>query len=124
MITAGSSNPVIRELLAHHPEVSSLFETSYGGVEFVTNRRRHVGFAGGEVGGVVELMDNNPLVCAEDAWVPSPGGALSVLALGPLLEAGLVVEPPAILLSFEDEEAEIARALAMVAYTGGFALNC
>ena len=124
MIIAGSSDPVIGELLAKHPEVSSVFETSYGGIEFVTNRLRHISFAGGEVGGVVELMDNNPLVCADDAWVPSAGGVLSVLALGPLLEAGLVVEPPAILLSFEDDEAEIARALATVAYTGGFALNC
>ena len=69
-------------------------------------------------------MDNNPLVCADSAWVPSAGGALAVLALGPLLEAGLVVEPPAILLNFPDSEEEVSKALATVAYSGGFSFNC
>jgi N-acetyl-gamma-glutamylphosphate reductase len=64
------------------------------------------------------------LVCADNAWVPSAGGALAVLALGPLLEAGLVVEPPAILLSFEDSEEEVAKGLMTVAYNNGFSFNC
>ena len=72
----------------------------------------------------MELMDNNPLVCGDRTWVPSPGGVLAVLALGPLLEAGLVVEPPAVLLSFDDSEEEVAKALSTVNYTGGFSFNC
>ncbi len=126
MILAGSSDPVIDALLRRHPEVSGVLCTSSKGIEFGTNRRRFVTSSdiGGEVGGVVELMDNNPLVCSDQAWVPSAGGSLAVLALGPLLEAGLIVEPPAILLSFEESEDELARGLKTVGYEDGFSFNC
>ena len=126
MIKAGSSDPSIRSLLEHHPDVEPLIETEFHGIEFETNRRRRVSPSqfGGEIGGVVELMDNNPLVCADEAWVPSAGGTLAVLALGPLFEAGLIVEPPAILLSFEDSEEEVLRGLATVGYSGNITLNC
>lgn len=123
---AGSANTAIASLLAGHPEVTEILVTDFAGIEFETNRKRFVSpsWLPVEIGGVVELMDNNPLVCADNAWVPSAGGALAVLALGPLLEAGLLVEPPAILLSFEDSEEEVAKGLMTVAYTNGFSFNC
>ena len=126
MIRAGSSNQVIQSILKCHPEIGEIFVSQCPGIEFETNRMRTVSFDSlkSEIGGVVELMDNNPLVCADSAWVPSPGGTLSVLALGPLLEAGIVVEPPAILLSFEESESEIEKGLRTVAYDQGFSLNC
>jgi hypothetical protein len=126
MIRAGSADPAITSILTNHPDVFELLETNYGGIEFETNRRRFVSpsSVAGDLGGVVELMDNNPLVCSDNSWVPSAGGALAVLALGPLLEAGLVVEPPAILLSFIDSEEEVAKALATVSYANGFSFNC
>ncbi|MBS1702377.1 MAG: hypothetical protein JST12_12000 [Armatimonadetes bacterium] len=126
MIRAGSANPILRDLLAKHPDVAEVIDTNCLGIEFVTNRHRFVQPSGAkvELGGVVELMDNNPLVCADSAWVPSPGGALTTLGLGPILEAGLVVEPPAVLLSFEDDEANIVRALTTTGYSGGITFNC
>ena len=126
MIQAGSSNPAILAILKGHPEVESLLETEFPGIEFETNRRRFVApsSVSSELGGVVELMDNNPLVCGDSAWVPSAGGALAVLALGPLLEAGLVFEPPAILLSFEDTDEEAIKGLRTVAYDGDISFNC
>ena len=126
MIQAGSANPVIQSLLAKHPELDASLATDCPGIEFVTNRHRFIypGNSRAELGGIIELMDNNPLVCADEAWVPSAGGALATIALGPILEAGLVVESPAILLSFEDDEAEVERALATAGYTGGITFNC
>lgn len=125
MIRAGSANPVLQGLLEQHPEVDASLETTFSGIEFETNRRRFVypGLHDADTGGVVELMDNNPLVCATTAWIPSPAGILATLALGPLLEAGLVVEPPAVLLSFPADEAEVEEALATVNYTGGISFN-
>jgi hypothetical protein len=126
MIRAGSTDLAIRSLLSRHPSVTEVIETNCPGIEFETNRRRYVmpEDFGGELGGVVELMDNNPLVCGDSAWVPSAGGVLATLALGPLLEAGLVVEPPAVLLSFTDSEKNIEQALATCSYHGGIAFNC
>lgn len=39
--------------------------------------------------GLVELADNNPFVCAERVSAPSPISTLALIALGPLLRAGL-----------------------------------
>ncbi len=125
MIRAGSADPAISALLSKHPMVTATLENECKGIEFETNRRRSVTSPdGSELGGVVELMDNNPLVCADTAWVPSAGGTLVALALGPLLEAGLVVEPPAVLLSFEEDESGVQTGLKSVGYTGDFAFNC
>ena len=126
MIQAGSANSAVRNLLARHPDVSSLLDTTCEGIEFVTNRSRFVypSSLGEEHGGIVELMDNNPLVCGDIAWVPTPGGTLATIALGPILEAGLVVEPPSVLLSFEDSEEGVEKGLATTGYTGGITFNC
>ncbi len=126
MIRAGSANAEIQSLLVRHPEVDASLETTCAGVEFFTNRTRFIygDPSQSDLGGVIELMDNNPLVCADSAWVPNPAGTLAVLALGPLLEAGLVVEPPAVLLSFEAEEDGVNEALATIGYTDGVTFNC
>lgn len=50
--------------------------------------------------GLVELVDNNPLVCADAFSVPDAGSTLAAIALGPLAKAGLIVEPPRLLASF------------------------
>jgi hypothetical protein len=125
MITANSSNSEIVALLTQHTKVEIGGEAS-SVISFVTNRKRSVcaSGSGGEVGGLVELMDNNPLVCADSAWVPTPAGTLVLIALGPLIEAGLIVEPPAVILSYEDEEQGILNALATVQWQDGIALQC
>lgn len=50
--------------------------------------------------GLIELIDNNPLVCADTFSVPDPGATLAAIALGPLAKADLIVEPPRLLASF------------------------
>lgn len=47
-----------------------------------------------EVAGLVELMDNNPMVCGDEVSVPGPVGTLALIAFGPLIRAGLLVEAP------------------------------
>ena len=105
MISAGSSNPIISELLLGHPKV----EVTHSEAKGITFASRSVAQSSGEVGGLIELIDNNPLVCAEHGWVPSPAGTLTLIALGPIAEAGLLVEPPAVLTSFPDVEQEVVE---------------
>ena len=69
--------------------------------------------------GLVELMDNNPIVCADEVSVPSPAGTLALIALGPLARAALLSEPPVLMLSFEASEDEIAAALRSEGFDGG-----
>jgi hypothetical protein len=46
-------------------------------------------------------MDNNPMVCADSFSVPDPGATLALVAFGPLVRAGLIVEQPSLVASFE-----------------------
>jgi hypothetical protein len=105
VISAGSSNPIISELLLGHPKV----EVTQSEAKGITFASRSVAQSSGEVGGLIELIDNNPLVCADHGWVPSPAGTLALIALGPIAEAGLLVEPPAVLTSFPDVEQEVVE---------------
>lgn len=94
MIRAASpSDPFLRSLLEGHPFVE-VAERVEGEASLLFSRgdwQRSVwqGRASG-LAGLVELTDNNPLVCADDFSVPSPLATLGLIALGPLLRAGLV----------------------------------
>jgi hypothetical protein len=46
----------------------------------------------GALTGLIELTDNNPFVCAERVSTPSPLSTLALIALGPLIRAGLPTE--------------------------------
>ena len=119
-MTAGSSNPLISELLRSHPRIEPV-SSSQVGIEF---GQRSVAPSCAEVGGLIELIDNNPLVCAAEAWVPSPAGTLALLALGPIAEAGLLIEAPAVLASFPDaDQALIERELLSANWEGGIMLQ-
>jgi N-acetyl-gamma-glutamylphosphate reductase len=76
-----------------------------------------------DFGGLIELMDNNPIVCADVVHVPSPAATLSLIALGPLTEAGLLLEEPVIMLSFDEDEEYIAATLHTVNWNKGFTLG-
>lgn len=102
MIEAGSANSTIQARLRRHPKVRPV-ESDAPGIRF---GNRSVSLSTGEVGGLIELIDNNPLVCADHGWVPSPAGTLALIALGPIAEAGLLVEAPAVITSFPDATAE------------------
>ncbi|HWD39491.1 MAG TPA: hypothetical protein VG944_11625 [Fimbriimonas sp.] len=69
--------------------------------------------------GLVELMDNNPLVCADTMSVPSASGTLALIALGPLGTAGLLQEEPTFISNCPVDEEDIGECLATTGWSGG-----
>lgn len=69
--------------------------------------------------GLVELIDNNPLVCADVASLPTPSATLALIALGPLLRAGLLVESPTLTFSFSADPESIADHLELMGWHHG-----
>lgn len=53
---------------------------------------------------MVELIDNNPMVCADWVSLPSPAATLFLIAVGPLAKAGILVEGPVFLTNLEVDE--------------------
>jgi hypothetical protein len=112
----------LRQLLEGHPHVA-LDATETGATlafdQDGRERRIWRNRPDVELFGLVELIDNNPLVCATDFSLPSAGGTLATIALGPLLRSSLVCEPPAILLNFEEPETAILKTLATLNWEDG-----
>lgn len=63
--------------------------------------------------GLIELMDNNPIVCADAASCPGPAATLALIGLGPLARASLLTLPASVELNFDKGVDEIAAALEM-----------
>src|SRR5215218_131169 len=92
---AEASDPRLLELLRNHPRVAEVTTSDEPCLAFHQgpwNRRVLSGDPTPALAGLVELMDNNPLVCADEASVPDPASTLALIALGPLIRAGLLVE--------------------------------
>lgn len=105
--SAASANPHVRELLRKHPEVASVTESENPGLDFTLNGwNRAVSFdqGSGALLGIAELVDNNPLVCADVMVLPNAGETLALIALGPLISAGLLVETPTVLSNVAIED--------------------
>lgn len=91
------SNPVLVRLLSGHPEVELVSGACSGALCLSQDgweRRLVVGDPAIEAGGLVELADNNPMVCADVVGVPGPVATLALVSLGPLVQAGLLLEEP------------------------------
>jgi N-acetyl-gamma-glutamylphosphate reductase len=69
--------------------------------------------------GLIELMDNNPLVCAERASIPGALATLGLICLGPLARAEMLAGRPSVAPSFEDDGAELAAALQLEGFSQG-----
>jgi hypothetical protein len=109
-ITAASGDPAVARLLARHPFVELVDGGRATGVEFsqgIWERAVFVGRSDEEQRGILEIMDNNPLVCADSMSVPSAGATLAMIALGPLASGGLIADSPTIAVTVPTEEAEI-----------------
>lgn len=107
--SAASANPHVRELLRKHPEVAVVAESENPGLDFTLNGwNRAVSYEdrAGAILGIAEMVDNNPLVCADAMVLPKAGETLALLALGPLVSAGLLVEPPTVLSNVQMNELE------------------
>jgi len=123
---AQSGNPVVREMLSRHPKVSTVSQGALLGVSFSQGpwqREVLIGQATNPLYGLVELMDNNPVVCADRMSVPSPATTLALIALGPLADAGLIEDSPTVIVNIEGDEEEISSALAAMGWAGGAFLH-
>ena len=109
---AGSSDPLLNALLAAHPAVGEGVETADPGIVFGRVRARRVALSPVDGPfGLIEIMDNNPLVCADESRIPSPAQTLALIAVGPLLSSGLLIEPPALVIDHPTTEEEILEGL-------------
>jgi N-acetyl-gamma-glutamylphosphate reductase len=69
--------------------------------------------------GIVEIQDNNPLVCADAASLPNPAATLASIALAPLIQSGMLVERPALVFNFEVHESAADATLAGLGWALG-----
>jgi hypothetical protein len=113
----------LKSCLEQHPFVTidAFEEQKSNHMEFSTNRprRAYQGNPTTELYGLTELMDNNPLVCADEASVTGAAASLVMVALGPLARAELIASMPAIALNFGLATDEIDIALAGEGWDGG-----
>lgn len=103
---AEAGDPCLLSLLRKHPHVSQVEEIPRDDLRFRQGdwqRTIVIGRPECDVAGLVELMDNNPLVCADIVSVPDPASTLALIALGPLVRAGLLAEAPTMLLNVDAE---------------------
>ncbi len=114
-------------LLAGHPRVELSSTPSDEGVlvfrESGKERRVFFGGTGGEIVGLVETMDNNPMVCAGSVRVPTADSTLALIALSPLVRAGLVCDEPAVAFSFEPGCSDLEEQMALVGLVGPVAAH-
>lgn len=69
--------------------------------------------------GLIELMDNNPLVCTEHASVPGALATLGLICLAPLARAGMLAPQPTVEPSFQEDVAELNAALRLEGFSDG-----
>ncbi len=93
----------LNSLLANHPAVTLNESVSPTGrlVFHQDGWQRQLlwGDQNADVRGLLELVDNNPVVCADTVCIPGPVATLATIALGPVLRAGLVQAGPALHVS-------------------------
>ena len=123
MIEVASSGDVnVRNLLSQHPDVREVIPGDQPGVEFQSGnwrRRIFVGQPELEISGLVELIDNNPMVCVDEMSVPDPLSTLALIAVGPLAWAGMLVEPPGVVSSISGDEDQLSKFLRTAGWSGG-----
>lgn len=115
------------QALQCHPGIDLSGAVDGASLEFHTNRDRSVAIASGaqslpEIGGLVELMDNNPLVCADHAWVPDEATTLLLAAFGPIALSGLVLEAPSVLTNAPIVAEAIESGLESIGWSQGVTL--
>lgn len=123
---AQTSDRALLERLQAHPRVASAEIGDSNGIEFRQGdwtRRVLDDDPSCELYGLVELMDNNPLVCADSASVPSPVGTLAMVALGPLAVAGLLEESPVVIANDGDDEGRLGELLRREGWENGVTLE-
>lgn len=106
-----TSDPFLAARLRDHVFVTDLEASTTPGLEFWSPSHRYISLTPSKnLGGLVELMDNNPLVCSDAAWVPDAASTLLLIGFGPIAQAGIAIEPPSIQTNapIDDDLIEIA----------------
>lgn len=119
---ARTADPDLAELLGKHPRIGKVETGDVDGIEFWQGswqRSVFVGDPGMEVSGLIELMDNNPLVCTDAASVPDPISTLALIALGPISLAGLVTEAPTVIANIDFDPDLTGKFLSGAGWPGG-----
>lgn len=101
-------------------------EVSSGLLHFRANdwhREISINDLGAECRGLVELIDNNPLVCADRVSIPGPTETLILIALGPLAKAQLIVESPIVLTNAPESDLAIDAYLDDLGWSEGVSVN-
>jgi hypothetical protein len=117
---ARSSDPLAVEFLSNHPLVERVEVGGPAGIEFAIGEwRRQILVGRSELYGVTEFMDNNPMVCADTLGLPSSSVHLALLALLPILDSGLAVDSPALVVSDSVDEEELDFGLRVCGWEAG-----
>ncbi len=120
-------DPVLRALVRAHPEldlqsdIAPDHELRFDRGDWP--RTVHLGTPNCAIQGLVELIDNNPLVCTDEAAVPDAASTLAIIALGPLVQAGLLNDQPALDLSFSTDETRLLPWLETIGFSGDLTLG-
>jgi N-acetyl-gamma-glutamylphosphate reductase len=112
----------VRRLLAGHPKIGRVGESGESGIQFdLGGWRRAVldGDPSAELKGLVELVDNNPLVCSDRFATPDPVSTLALISIGPLAQAGILAEAPTILTNAAQNGTAVEAFLETVGWQGG-----
>ncbi len=102
--------PGLDILVRRHPRLLSPQSGSLCALEFGLNSYRRsivVGYRERYPVGLIELFDNNPIVCAETVCLPTPAATLALLAIDPLFKAGLATRPVRVSCSSPCELADL-----------------
>jgi len=125
----GSGSPALEAMMSRHAHVrlETFGAAEKNKVEFGSknwNRQVVEGdpYVHGPYG-LAELMDNNPLVCADIASCPGPSATLAAIAVAPLAKAAMLLERPAIVFSFDDNYEEVNRVLETEGWSAGAAVT-
>lgn len=101
IVVGRSNDDRLMRFLARHPFVVLEGESRDGYLDFAQGSWKRSIKLDSPAAELIELADNNPFVCADLVEVPNAEMTLTRLALQPILQTGLVVEDPAIMLSFD-----------------------
>ncbi len=121
-LRVSTGDPSLLAALSRHPRVSQVSNDGHPGLRFSVDdwhRSIVVGSTSGEVTGLTELIDNNPLVCADTFSLPTPATSLALIALGPIILAGMLVAPPTLTTNLEWDVADLEAQLTELGWQEG-----
>lgn len=122
VLRVSTGDPSLLAALSRHPRVSAVSDDGKSSLRFSVgdwHRSISIGLPREEVTGLTELIDNNPLVCADRFSLPSPATSLALIALGPIILAGMLVAPPTLTTNLEWDAADLEAQLSELGWQEG-----